>query len=390
MALDYLAQQFDHTRKIGDANVLVDTTALPDVLTVDSAYHRLHIQKVTFSITTHFAGSVVAIAEDSGGPFAVRHTDAAAGAGVLSVVTWDFGPEGRALTQGANLEIIVTTPGVVGIVHVEAYQTLAVPVAVTGAFSPADISGLGYWLRADKGVFTDTAGTTLAATTGDNVKCWTDQKNGLKATEATTPPTYSTDIVNGYPAVLFDPATTTVLTGQTEVGAISRNVDGLTTFVVAVDTTDGTNARNLVAHSTVSATTSRHVLVITAGLMRPTASVRRLDADAAQNLTSGAGVLITQDEPFIYATVVDHANALGSAYRNGTEAVASTALTSGEGRTTDTRAGRVRIGASLANTPAAFWEGYIAEILVYRRTLTTAERRQVEAYLGTKYDIAVV
>ncbi len=129
MAGDYLHYQFANTPKVADANILIDTTALADVLTPRSVNHQLFIQKITLSITTHFATAVVKFDDDGAGPAIASHIDVAAGAGVPSVVTWDFGPMGRPITLGANIDITVTNAGIIGIAHIEAYEKLIGPVA---------------------------------------------------------------------------------------------------------------------------------------------------------------------------------------------------------------------------------------------------------------------
>ena len=128
MAGDYLHWQFQFSRKIANVDILTGTAAYADVLTPKSANHQIYIQKITLSITTH-AADVYLFDDDGTGPPIAAHTDAAAGAGVLSVVTWDFGPTGRPLTLGANLDVSHSASGV-AVAHIEGYERLVGPVAV--------------------------------------------------------------------------------------------------------------------------------------------------------------------------------------------------------------------------------------------------------------------
>lgn len=128
MAGDYLHWQFQFSRKIADTDILTGTAAYANVLSPKSADHQLYIQKITLSITAH-AADVYTFDDDGAGPAIAVHTDAAAGAGVPSVVTWDFGPTGRPITKGANLDISHSSTGV-AIAHVEGYEKLVGPVAV--------------------------------------------------------------------------------------------------------------------------------------------------------------------------------------------------------------------------------------------------------------------
>jgi len=91
---------------------------------VRGANHQIMIQKIVWSIVTH-AAQVITFLDDASTPVKIAaHTDAAAGAGILSVVTWDFGPHGTALTLGKNLDITLSGAGCEGRVHIEGYQRL--------------------------------------------------------------------------------------------------------------------------------------------------------------------------------------------------------------------------------------------------------------------------
>lgn len=104
-----------------DVNILVGTQNYGDVLVPISSAWQLFVTKITLSITTHFAGTVT-IDDDGAGPPIAAHTDAAAGAGVLSVVHWDFGDKGRPITAGANVDVSQSAAGIVGVLHLEGYQ----------------------------------------------------------------------------------------------------------------------------------------------------------------------------------------------------------------------------------------------------------------------------
>lgn len=125
---DYMYWQRFYKDKTTDLNVLVGTQNYTDVITPKTANHQIWVQKITLSITTHNA-STITVDDDGSGPAIAAHTDAAAGAGVPSVVTWDFGPKGRPLTVGGNLDVTQSAAGIVGVVHIEAYEKLATPMA---------------------------------------------------------------------------------------------------------------------------------------------------------------------------------------------------------------------------------------------------------------------
>lgn len=83
----------------------------------------------------------------------------------------------------------------------------ALPVGEAG--QPDSISGLAQWLKADDGLFTDTALTTPVSSDGDAVAGWQDKSgNGRHMTQATSGnrPLYKTGILNSLPVVRFDGA----------------------------------------------------------------------------------------------------------------------------------------------------------------------------------------
>lgn len=131
MAGDYLHWQLTYTRKVTDVDIVVGTQNYADVITPKSANHRIYIQKITLSITTHFDATIT-FDDDGSGPAIAAYTDeataAVTGQGHVPVV-WDFGPTGRPLTLGANLDITQSGAGMVGVVHIEAYERLEGAVA---------------------------------------------------------------------------------------------------------------------------------------------------------------------------------------------------------------------------------------------------------------------
>lgn len=77
----------------------------------------------------------------------------------------------------------------------------------TTAFSPASISGMHCWVKADAGVFQDAARTTAATADGDPVGGWADQSgNGRHFSQSTAASrgTLKLSIFNGRNIVRFD------------------------------------------------------------------------------------------------------------------------------------------------------------------------------------------
>ena len=123
---EYLFYQRRYSSKITDTDIVVGTEDYADIITPKSANHRIYIQKITLSITTHFDATIT-FNDDGTGPPIAAYTDeataATTGQGHVPIV-WDFGPTGRPLTTGANLDIDQSAAGIVGVVHIEAYERL--------------------------------------------------------------------------------------------------------------------------------------------------------------------------------------------------------------------------------------------------------------------------
>lgn len=129
MAGDYRDYTTFYKNKTTDLTIATGTQNYSDVITPKTTGHQIWVQKITLSITTH-AAATLTVDDDGSGPALAAHTDASAGAGVPSVVHWDFGPKGRPVTVGANIDVTQSAAGIGGVLHIEAYEILANPAAV--------------------------------------------------------------------------------------------------------------------------------------------------------------------------------------------------------------------------------------------------------------------
>jgi len=143
MAGDYTQAQKYGALVQADVDILTGTASYNNVIVPKSANHQVFLQKITLSITTHVAGDVYLVDDDGAGPPIAAHTDAAAAAGVLSTVVWDFGPRGRPVTKGANVDVSHSSTGV-AVMHLEGYQKLVGPVALdlgSAGVPPSNVQG---------------------------------------------------------------------------------------------------------------------------------------------------------------------------------------------------------------------------------------------------------
>lgn len=220
-----------------------------------------------------------------------------------------------------------------------------------GAFTPASLSGLGAWYKAD----------ALALSDGAAVSSWADSSSGLfTATQATgsKQPTYKANQVNGLPAVLFNVANHQYLTS----GADATLASGCTLFAV-VNPTVVNIFQAIFGPSTAN---GFEYLLTTAGKQR--ISGPSLSSTATTVQTAGAWTRFSVDYD---GTSAFHFFNKGTADGNSTVALATTSSTA-------------VIGAHNAGV-TQWWSGYIAEIIVYGRVLNSTERGQVDTYLSGKY-----
>ena len=101
-----------------NVDILTGTAAYANVVPA-FAGHTTWITKIVLSITTH-AADVYLIDDDGAGSPIAAHTDAAAGAGILSVITWDFSEDGTPVTALANVDVSHSGAGIARM-HLEGY-----------------------------------------------------------------------------------------------------------------------------------------------------------------------------------------------------------------------------------------------------------------------------
>lgn len=109
------------------AAALNNGTAL-DLRAPNSATSTVYVTKLTLSITTHAAGKLFQLQDSTGTPVVfAKHLDAAAAAGVLSVVTWDFGQQGIPMSLGKKAQAVSEASGIAGWVYAEGYDVVPLP-----------------------------------------------------------------------------------------------------------------------------------------------------------------------------------------------------------------------------------------------------------------------
>lgn len=217
--------------------------------------------------------------------------------------------------------------------------------------TPDTIANLDAWWKAD----------SLALADGALVATWADSGSGGHAASSTNKPIYKASIVNGKPVLRFN-GTTNYLTSNA-----SASLPAQTIFaVVSAVSSPGATIRGASA----SGGLQYRLSYLKPGIL-------------SQYVADLGGSTSPVTASTFTVVAVSWANATSSAhYLNGAAngGVAQTAsLTAG----TTTNIGRNGSGAN------EFYNGDLAELIVYSRVLIASERATVDSYLSDKYAITV-
>lgn len=263
-----------------------------------------------------------------------------------------------------------------------AAMTITISPSTPPTGTPTSLPNLMFWFAADSGVYSDTAGTTLA-TDGQGCANWADlSSNGFTVTQSTGAqrPIYTTGSINSLPALVFTSASSQFLANTATALQFSNPYTCF--FVCSLNWDDNTNFRTICASGDYAGGAGVNVLVggsaddysaksvIAFGLGATSGVAPRTTAAHGQ---SGTGWRI-----------VDINNgSKGQVFINGvsiTKQISSAGFPVG------------RNGLYLGKSGSGFsnyMSGSIAEIIYYDRSLAINERSLVREYLGVKYGINV-
>lgn len=296
-----------------------------------------------------------------------------------------------------NPNYLHINPAVPSLVNNMGFATAEVPLdydgdarnATTPDIGADELSGLAgtlstpltppvLWLKADAEVFTD-AGIT-AAMNGQTVQQWNDQScNGYNVTQTTVSnrPTWEQYAFNGKPALFFDGNAGNYYLNNLTQNLVSPGA-ARTVFVVA-------KKRCLMDDGGALFTFRRTSFMATLEWVKYAGNTYIYSDGVAGSGVNNATVEETLDEvvannPTVMTYYVPAANANIEFFLNGNQQPVSQAgnVANETGTTGFTVGDREDITSQS-------WDGWIAEIIVYDRALTTAERQSVENYLQTKY-----
>lgn len=260
----------------------------------------------------------------------------------------------------------VSVSGDVSTMTGTASLTATSEVLIGGTFSD---NALQAWYSADD----------LSLSNNDAVASWASRRGGVYGptlSESTDQPTYKTNVTNSKPGVLFTKANSEKLGSSS--GPYLRNVAGATVFIVGTATSGGSTDQSFIVIEANAADKDRLGFQLDYPSLNMLATGRRLDSDSyTEYITSTPAGSTAQ----IMRVAADYSAATIAIHRNGKSAGSTTWLTSGS--TSDTDSNGIWIGS--ASTGGLSLNGYIFEILVFGRILTSGEISAVESYLDTKW-----
>ncbi len=218
------------------------------------------------------------------------------------------------------------------------------------------VSGVSFWIRADDAV--NQSGLTI----------WPD-RSGFGSTIAGPQIQIEGNRVNGRPAVLFP-------------GSQPYRLDGLANQLISNTFSVLTVFRNATPSSAIN---QAFVNIgsssggIEFGLDFTSERLILLKSDLLAVLT---GVTtITNTSTYYMTSLTYDTSGNGVIYLNGTSDVTGTNLQ------TFTNSGQITIGGRTDDTE--YFKGHIAEVIIYTRFLSVAERQLLECYLSIRYAISV-
>lgn len=232
------------------------------------------------------------------------------------------------------------------------------------------------WLRADRGTSTTIDGAALGQ--------WNDQsRNSNHVAQATLNqrPLFRTNVLNGYPAIEFDNNTGT---NDFLVGADSPELDntaGLSIFSVIRPTSLNGNARSIVAKRVNVGVNQSYMFFFFSS------NYLYVDVVSNNNRFSTSPTAFSSNTNYILDLWYD--GTLAAASRCRVYSNQNLLVTANESNASiPDFASPLILGATHTTDDRPFG-GYMAEVIIYRTALNTAQRIIVDNYLSAKYNIAL-
>lgn len=233
-----------------------------------------------------------------------------------------------------------------------------------GGFLPSNIAGLSLWLKADAGVFEDSAKTTSATDDGDVVGAWEDQSgnsNDVLQTTTADKPLLKLNIVNSKPVIRFDGTN-----DDLSIGSFVAELSQPNTIFVVIEVRNLNNDAFWVFDG-------QDIVGSQNELRAQTATDPDIWAIIAGASLTGGDII--RDEIIL----------IGAKYDGGDSEIKQNDVVTASGNAGTEGLDGFRIGSRRNNT--SYFDGDVAEVLIYNVNLSTLERQQVEDYFNSRYVI---
>lgn len=250
--------------------------------------------------------------------------------------------------------------------------------SVTAVSSPLDVTGCRLWLDGS-----DSSASSMTLT-GSLIDVWKDKSgNGrdFSASSSARPTLNPATFYVTTSSVAFNGSSTTMV-GNAAAGAVLRNLSAYTVFSVVRTSSVAAGERFAFGFGTAGS------VIFRTGMQdsRPFSGGRRVEADTLESVTGSSGSLST-GTTFIQTAVVNHSSLSLTGLRNGL-VYGADATYMGSGSTADV-ACIVSVGTQSGGT-YGFWNGDIAEVIVFGGVVSDADRARVEKYLSSKWVVSGV
>jgi Chitobiase/beta-hexosaminidase C-terminal domain/Concanavalin A-like lectin/glucanases superfamily len=264
----------------------------------------------------------------------------------------------------------ITTSTTIKAIAIEPFFTSSAVVSAYLQIDPTTANvprtNLLSWLKADNGV----------VTSGSNVTQWTDMSsvaNNATQSNSSNQPTLVTNAVNGLPALSFNGTSDYLQFGS----GFANFVPGFSFFMVVKPTATATNYRDYLYFATNNTNTDSAIFEANTGV---SGSMNLYSFTGSTSSSIGSSTAIT---PSQYQLIEGTNNGAGTGilYTNGVQQATGFLYDMSNVTRTNNY-----IGGRATNF---FYQGQIAEILVYNTALTTAQRAAVESYLQARYTISL-
>jgi len=251
-----------------------------------------------------------------------------------------------------------------GAVFVDNFEVRKLTVeAGPEAWLPTLVTGLSFWTKATDG-YTKTGSNAVSE--------WADQSgnsNNAGQANLTLAPTWTGNAINSMPVMDFDGVDNTMAAAD----AATLDLTAMSVLgVVKADTFGGASGENFTSDF-VSKGTNFAVGIINSA---STGSGQMIFTAGGENEESSSDVFATGSDTII-CCIAKVGEANGAFFINGTTS----------GTVTQTVGGVNSTAMSLGTDGARFYNGEIAELLVYSTKLSDADRAKVEGYLAWRYGL---